>query len=178
MRTQIFQSPNLLSTFINANKRPAPEHCGFFFKFHDCLFSEWQVEVELRAQVKHFCELTGHLPNHMDGHQHVHVLPGNNNGSWFVWITPVAYSLTCPVTQRIRRVCLQRCEKCLRGFSPILASLTHGSQWSPDCTPVIFYLQTWENSTYTLRKTRSSLWKSSIDMVSGAWGWKKALVKS
>lgn len=55
----------------------------------DCLFSEWQVEVELRAQVKHFCELTGHLPSHMDGHQHVHVLPGNNNGLWFVWITPV-----------------------------------------------------------------------------------------
>ncbi|KAK3538475.1 hypothetical protein QTP86_004657 [Hemibagrus guttatus] len=37
--------------------------------------SKLYVEVELRAQVKHFCELTGHLPNHMDGHQHVHVLP-------------------------------------------------------------------------------------------------------
>ncbi|XP_060893485.1 carbohydrate deacetylase [Labrus mixtus] len=35
-----------------------------------------QVELELRAQVRLFMELTGHLPHHMDGHQHVHVLPG------------------------------------------------------------------------------------------------------
>ncbi|XP_028991050.1 carbohydrate deacetylase [Betta splendens] len=34
-----------------------------------------QVELELRMQVKLFRELTGHLPCHMDGHQHVHVLP-------------------------------------------------------------------------------------------------------
>ncbi|TWW61069.1 Carbohydrate deacetylase [Takifugu flavidus] len=34
-----------------------------------------QVEVELRAQIKLFQDLTGHLPHHMDGHQHVHVLP-------------------------------------------------------------------------------------------------------
>ncbi|XP_035514792.1 carbohydrate deacetylase [Morone saxatilis] len=34
-----------------------------------------QVEQELRAQVRLFRELTGHLPHHMDGHQHVHVLP-------------------------------------------------------------------------------------------------------
>ncbi|XP_070760608.1 carbohydrate deacetylase [Enoplosus armatus] len=34
-----------------------------------------QVELELKAQVKLFRELTGHLPHHMDGHQHVHVLP-------------------------------------------------------------------------------------------------------
>lgn len=34
-----------------------------------------QVEVELRAQVQTFVELTGHLPEHMDGHQHIHVLP-------------------------------------------------------------------------------------------------------
>ncbi|XP_062398726.1 carbohydrate deacetylase [Sardina pilchardus] len=35
----------------------------------------YEVEEELRAQVKRFCELVGHLPYHMDGHQHVHVLP-------------------------------------------------------------------------------------------------------
>ncbi|XP_041855775.1 carbohydrate deacetylase isoform X2 [Melanotaenia boesemani] len=35
-----------------------------------------QVDKELRAQVRKFMELTGHLPHHMDGHQHVHVLPG------------------------------------------------------------------------------------------------------
>ncbi|XP_029296652.1 carbohydrate deacetylase isoform X2 [Cottoperca gobio] len=34
-----------------------------------------QVELELRAQVQLFRELTSHLPHHMDGHQHVHVLP-------------------------------------------------------------------------------------------------------
>lgn len=38
-----------------------------------------QVELELRAQVRLFTELTGHLPLHMDGHQHVHVLPGNHS---------------------------------------------------------------------------------------------------
>ncbi|XP_029367341.1 carbohydrate deacetylase [Echeneis naucrates] len=34
-----------------------------------------QVDLELRAQVRLFRKLTGHLPHHMDGHQHVHVLP-------------------------------------------------------------------------------------------------------
>ncbi|XP_016428260.1 carbohydrate deacetylase-like isoform X2 [Sinocyclocheilus rhinocerous] len=34
-----------------------------------------EVEAELRAQVNRFCELVGHVPYHMDGHQHVHVLP-------------------------------------------------------------------------------------------------------
>ncbi|XP_063171757.1 carbohydrate deacetylase [Candoia aspera] len=34
-----------------------------------------EVKQELKAQVDLFCELTGHLPHHMDGHQHVHVLP-------------------------------------------------------------------------------------------------------
>uniref|UniRef100_A0A8B9D165 Carbohydrate deacetylase n=1 Tax=Anser cygnoides TaxID=8845 RepID=A0A8B9D165_ANSCY len=34
------------------------------------------MSEELKAQVELFHELTGHLPPHMDGHQHVHVLPG------------------------------------------------------------------------------------------------------
>ncbi|XP_007422504.1 carbohydrate deacetylase [Python bivittatus] len=34
-----------------------------------------EVKQELKAQVDLFHELTGHLPHHMDGHQHVHVLP-------------------------------------------------------------------------------------------------------
>ncbi|KAI3371852.1 hypothetical protein L3Q82_006683 [Scortum barcoo] len=34
-----------------------------------------EVELELRAQVRLFRELMGHQPRHMDGHQHVHVLP-------------------------------------------------------------------------------------------------------
>ncbi|XP_019716442.1 carbohydrate deacetylase isoform X2 [Hippocampus comes] len=33
-----------------------------------------QVELELRDQIRLFRELTGHLPHHMDGHQHVHIL--------------------------------------------------------------------------------------------------------
>ncbi|XP_050779963.1 carbohydrate deacetylase [Gopherus flavomarginatus] len=35
-----------------------------------------EVKQELTAQVDLFCELTGHVPHHIDGHQHVHVLPG------------------------------------------------------------------------------------------------------
>lgn len=34
-----------------------------------------EVKQELTAQVNLFCELLGHVPHHMDGHQHVHVLP-------------------------------------------------------------------------------------------------------
>uniref|UniRef100_K7FG92 Carbohydrate deacetylase n=1 Tax=Pelodiscus sinensis TaxID=13735 RepID=K7FG92_PELSI len=34
-----------------------------------------EVKQELMAQVDLFRELTGHIPHHMDGHQHVHVLP-------------------------------------------------------------------------------------------------------
>ncbi|XP_071337832.1 carbohydrate deacetylase isoform X2 [Trachinotus anak] len=56
---------------------------GFFFGkmgFRQALergqLSMKQVDLELRAQVRLFRELTGHLPHHMDGHQHVHVLPG------------------------------------------------------------------------------------------------------
>uniref|UniRef100_A0A8C8BFN8 Carbohydrate deacetylase n=1 Tax=Otus sunia TaxID=257818 RepID=A0A8C8BFN8_9STRI len=33
------------------------------------------MSEELKAQVELFRELTGHLPPHMDGHQHIHVLP-------------------------------------------------------------------------------------------------------
>ncbi|XP_066459610.1 carbohydrate deacetylase isoform X2 [Eleutherodactylus coqui] len=40
------------------------------------LLSMSEVRQELSAQVKLFHELTGLNPQHMDGHQHVHVLPG------------------------------------------------------------------------------------------------------
>lgn len=49
--------------------------CVVFAQRPNVLFP--QVELELRAQVALFKDLTGHLPHHMDGHQHVHVLPGN-----------------------------------------------------------------------------------------------------
>ncbi|XP_077572169.1 carbohydrate deacetylase-like [Stigmatopora nigra] len=34
-----------------------------------------EVDLELRNQIRRFRDLTGHLPHHMDGHQHVHILP-------------------------------------------------------------------------------------------------------
>ncbi|XP_053135116.1 carbohydrate deacetylase isoform X4 [Hemicordylus capensis] len=40
-----------------------------------CRATGKEVKQELTAQVILFCELTGHIPHHMDGHQHVHVLP-------------------------------------------------------------------------------------------------------
>jgi predicted glycoside hydrolase/deacetylase ChbG (UPF0249 family) len=34
------------------------------------------IEKETRAQIEHFKVLTGSWPKHVDGHQHIHVLPG------------------------------------------------------------------------------------------------------
>ncbi|XP_018584172.1 carbohydrate deacetylase isoform X1 [Scleropages formosus] len=48
---------------------------GFRKALRSGRLSAAEVELELRAQVEQFSELTGHLPQHMDGHQHVHVLP-------------------------------------------------------------------------------------------------------
>ncbi|XP_023694743.1 carbohydrate deacetylase isoform X2 [Paramormyrops kingsleyae] len=48
---------------------------GFRKVLQKGLLSMAEVELELQAQVKLFCDLLGHLPSHMDGHQHVHVLP-------------------------------------------------------------------------------------------------------
>ncbi|XP_032991925.1 carbohydrate deacetylase [Lacerta agilis] len=45
----------------------------------DGLLNMSEVKHELTAQVDLFRELTGHLPQHMDGHQHVHVLPEIRN---------------------------------------------------------------------------------------------------
>lgn len=36
----------------------------------------FQVREELEAQLSRFQELLGRNPTHVDGHQHVHVLPG------------------------------------------------------------------------------------------------------
>ncbi|XP_058491997.1 carbohydrate deacetylase [Solea solea] len=70
----VCQSVQESSTLINQH--------GFFqgkMGFRQALergqLSMKQVEQELRAQVRLFRELTGHLPQHMDGHQHIHVLP-------------------------------------------------------------------------------------------------------
>ncbi|NXU44634.1 YDJC deacetylase, partial [Drymodes brunneopygia] len=48
---------------------------GFRTALSKGLLNMSEVKQELKAQVELFCELTGHLPPHMDGHQHVHVLP-------------------------------------------------------------------------------------------------------
>ncbi|XP_047237365.1 carbohydrate deacetylase isoform X3 [Girardinichthys multiradiatus] len=73
--TPVCQNLQQISTLINPQ--------GFFhgkMGFRQALergqLSMIQVELEVRAQVRRFVELTGHLPFHMDGHQHVHVLPG------------------------------------------------------------------------------------------------------
>lgn len=70
----VSQNLQQISTLINPQ--------GFFhgkMGFRQALernqLSMCEVELELRAQVRRFVELTGHLPYHMDGHQHVHVLP-------------------------------------------------------------------------------------------------------
>lgn len=41
-----------------------------------CLCPSLQVREELEAQLSRFRELLGKSPTHVDGHQHVHVLPG------------------------------------------------------------------------------------------------------
>uniref|UniRef100_A0A8C9KY87 Carbohydrate deacetylase n=1 Tax=Panthera tigris altaica TaxID=74533 RepID=A0A8C9KY87_PANTA len=41
-----------------------------------------QVREELEAQLIRFRELLGGDPTHVDGHQHVHVLPGGRMPSW------------------------------------------------------------------------------------------------
>ncbi|XP_071011961.1 carbohydrate deacetylase [Oncorhynchus clarkii lewisi] len=48
---------------------------GFRKALQSGLVNMTEVELELRAQVRLFGELMGYLPCHMDGHQHIHVLP-------------------------------------------------------------------------------------------------------
>ncbi|XP_065595362.1 carbohydrate deacetylase [Cyrtonyx montezumae] len=52
---------------------------GFRTALSKGLLNMSEVKQELKAQVDLFRELTGHLPPHMDGHQHVHVLPEVRN---------------------------------------------------------------------------------------------------
>ncbi|KAM9821304.1 carbohydrate deacetylase isoform 1-T1 [Syngnathus typhle] len=69
----VCQSLRAASTLVNER--------GFFhgkMGFRQALerhqLSMEQVELELKDQIRLFRELTGHLPYHMDGHQHVHIL--------------------------------------------------------------------------------------------------------
>ncbi|XP_039580201.1 carbohydrate deacetylase isoform X1 [Passer montanus] len=54
---------------------------GFRTALSKGLLNMSEVKQELKAQVELFQELTGHLPPHMDGHQHVHVLPERKEAS-------------------------------------------------------------------------------------------------
>ncbi|VDQ03154.1 unnamed protein product [Trichobilharzia regenti] len=38
-----------------------------------------EVELELESQLQAFKQLFGTVPSHLDGHQHIHVLPGVQN---------------------------------------------------------------------------------------------------
>ncbi|XP_077457028.1 carbohydrate deacetylase [Stigmatopora argus] len=70
----VSQNLQQTSTLVNG--------CGFFhgkMGFRQALarhqLSMEEVDLELRNQIRRFRDLTGHLPHHMDGHQHVHILP-------------------------------------------------------------------------------------------------------
>ena len=45
-----------------------------------------QVRKEMQAQIEKFKELTGNFPPYVDGHQHVHILPGR-------WISHIIFFL-------------------------------------------------------------------------------------
>ncbi|XP_030273827.1 carbohydrate deacetylase isoform X2 [Sparus aurata] len=70
----VCQSLQQVSTLIN-QRGVFQGKMGFRQALERGQLSMKQVELELRAQVRLFRELTGQLPHHMDGHQHVHVLP-------------------------------------------------------------------------------------------------------
>ncbi|KAM8760979.1 carbohydrate deacetylase isoform 2-T2 [Acanthopagrus schlegelii] len=70
----VCQSLQQVSTLINP-RGVFQGKMGFRQALERGQLSMKQVDLELRAQVRLFRELTGQLPHHMDGHQHVHVLP-------------------------------------------------------------------------------------------------------
>lgn len=48
----------------------------FMDQIDNCKISAHEIEEELTEQIKWFENVVGHLPDHVDGHQHVHVMPG------------------------------------------------------------------------------------------------------
>ncbi|MCD7892511.1 MAG: carbohydrate deacetylase [Erysipelotrichaceae bacterium] len=54
-----------------------------------------ELYQEFKAQIEYFITLTGHRPDHLDSHHHVHLLP------WFIEITKqLAYEYDIPIRQR------------------------------------------------------------------------------
>lgn len=86
-----------------------------------------QVREELEAQLSRFRELLGRAPTHVDGHQHVHVLPGARGGGAVVRSGPgggpgSSLSLSLIPPQVCARCSLRRCR--------LLACVSHGCRWS------------------------------------------------
>ena len=44
-------------------------------KLHDIIYFKLNFRGEVREQIQAFIEHVGYLPNHVDGHQHIHILP-------------------------------------------------------------------------------------------------------
>ncbi len=54
-----------------------------------------ELYLEFKAQIERFIEITGHKPDHLDSHHHVHLLP------WFEDVTKqLAYEYDIPIRQR------------------------------------------------------------------------------
>ncbi|XP_036382692.1 carbohydrate deacetylase [Megalops cyprinoides] len=111
---------------------------GFRKELQNGQLSMSEVELELRAQVKLFCELTGHLPHHMDGHQHVHVLPEvrdifaqvlSDYGIPFTRVPVEPGLLTCPWLPPTLREFYMQVEKDAKDTVGIFRR--HGIRW-PD----------------------------------------------
>ena len=44
-------------------------------RLHDIIYFKLNFRDEVKAQIQAFIEHVGYLPNHVDGHQHIHILP-------------------------------------------------------------------------------------------------------
>lgn len=115
-----------------------------------------QVREELEAQLSRFRELLGRAPTHVDGHQHVHVLPGARGGGAVVRSGPggspgSSPSLPSRDPARVLLVCAwcspgpgggpgsslslsltppQVCARCSLRRCRLLACVSHGCRWS------------------------------------------------
>lgn len=88
-----------------------------------------QVREELEAQLSRFRELLGRAPTHVDGHQHVHVLPGARGGGAVVRSGPGGSPGSSPSLPRhgIAGVC-QVCARCVPGVCLVLSGPGWGSR--------------------------------------------------
>ncbi|XP_061624256.1 carbohydrate deacetylase isoform X4 [Phyllopteryx taeniolatus] len=167
----VCQSLRQASTLVN-------EH-GFFhgkMGFRQALerhqLSMKQVELELRDQIRLFRELTGHLPHHMDGHQHVHILQDAEKlVHAFVSFRLDYYNaflIRIPVktTRKLQYIqdpdeVAQRSVRCLHRSCQITKFHTPVFQWSQVYTTASGCHHISKDSTHRWRKTLSSPFLSS-----------------